>query len=68
MILSLRPHSDLAERTSAAAATLFNQTGRRRGSLMDCMIAATAIESGDELVTANQADFKRFEKFGRTVI
>lgn len=46
------------------AGQLFNDTGRRRGSMMDCMIAAMAIHAGDHVATVNRADFKRFEKFG----
>ena len=53
------------ERQSAErAAELFNLGGRRRGSLADCLIAATAMELGAALATENQTDFARFVAAG----
>jgi predicted nucleic acid-binding protein len=44
-----------AERAEA----MFNDTGRRRGALGDCLIAATAVNAGAELATRNVAVFQR---------
>jgi predicted nucleic acid-binding protein len=49
---------------AATAASLFNETGRRRGTLIDCMIAASSINAGAVIATANPADFRRFERLG----
>lgn len=45
------------------ASELFNQTGRRSRSHVDCMIAAHAIRRNATLATLNRHDFRRFEKF-----
>lgn len=49
---------------ASTAARLFNETGRRRGTLLDCMIASSAIIAGDSLATANRRDFDRFVSHG----
>ena len=54
--------------TANLAADLYNDTGRRRGSHGDCMIAATAIVHGAPLATANVADFERLREAGLTLL
>ncbi|HSD10162.1 MAG TPA: hypothetical protein VLF14_04210 [Candidatus Binatia bacterium] len=49
---------------AGAAAMLFNHAGRRRGSLVDCMVAAIALRAGASLATANLAEFCRFHAAG----
>ncbi len=49
---------------AALSASLFNAAGRRRGSLVDCMVAAAAIGADAALATANEADFSRLLPHG----
>lgn len=53
---------------AALAADLFNKSGRRRGSLADCIIAAVALRSGASLATDNRADFAPLAKHGLNLI
>jgi predicted nucleic acid-binding protein len=53
-----------SESEAQRAAELFNATGRRRGTLADCMIAATAVGRDAALATLNRDDFQCFEAFG----
>jgi len=55
---------DFSEFDARRAAELFNSTGRRRGTLVDCMIAASACERDAPLATLNRKDFEAFRKAG----
>ena len=52
------------EEMAVIAARLFNGSGRRRGTMVDCMIAATALAEEAVIATSNPDDFRRFEAFG----
>ena len=55
---------DFTSDHAATAARLFNESGRRRGRLVDCMIAAVALADGAAIATTNETDFRRFESSG----
>ena len=59
---------ELAALDATLSARLFNATGRRRGSMQDCMIAAVAIRSSASLATNNALDFRRFVAHGLTIV
>jgi predicted nucleic acid-binding protein len=56
------------EEDAVVSARLFNESGRRRGSLMGCMIAASALRAGEPLATANVSDFRRFTTQGLAIL
>ena len=56
----------LTAQDAARAAELLNATGRRRGSLADCLIAATCLRLGASIATNNTQDFQRFAPMGPT--
>lgn len=60
-------HRDFTKNDAESAARLFNESGCRRGSLVDCMIAAAAQADGAPIATANTADFLRLSDLGVTV-
>lgn len=62
-----RPEVLLPE-DAARGAELYNATGRRRGSLADCLIAATCLRLNAAIATDNVADFRGFEPMGLRVL
>ena len=60
----IRTHVPIGIEEATTAARLFNDTGRRRGTFQDCLIAATALEHGAILATTDHADFERFVPSG----
>ena len=59
---------DLTFEHTGIAARLFNESGRRRSSLSECLIAAVAIHDDARLATANLADFRRFASAGLKLV
>lgn len=50
--------------TAELGAQFFNSTGRRRGSLADCLIAATAVNHNATFLTLDNRDFLPFQSLG----
>jgi predicted nucleic acid-binding protein len=56
------------EQQAEFASRLFHQTGRKRGSHADCMIAAAAFCTRQSIATRNLKDFERFIPYGVKMI
>lgn len=64
----LSDRQPFTEEDAAVAARLFNISGRRRGTFIDCMIAAVALGADASLATTNPDDFRRLEPAGLQII
>ena len=62
------PYQDFTPQHATIAARLFNTSGRRRGTMVDCMIAAVALGAGSQFTTANEDDFSRFAEQGLQLV
>ena len=60
----VRAHAVISLADADLGSVLFNATGRRRGTLADCLIAANAIGADAPLATSNSRDFDHFKKHG----
>lgn len=58
---------DFQKSDAMYSAELFNLTGRRRSSKLDCMIAASALGQNARLATTNVEDFKAFADLGLNI-
>lgn len=58
----------LDRHTAALSAQLFNLAGRRRGTQLDCMIAAAAIRAGARLATCDIRHFERLTSAGLNLV
>ena len=51
---------DFTADQAAVAAQLFNESGRRRALIIDCMIGAAALADEAPIATSKRSDFDRF--------
>ena len=58
---------DFTAHHAVVTARLFNASGRRRGTIIDCMIAAAALADDAPVATTNAADFERFASAGLAI-
>ena len=59
---------DFTRDDAEGAARLYNESGRRSGSLADCMIAAAAVADGAPVATTNVGDFRPLHDSGLTLV
>jgi predicted nucleic acid-binding protein len=58
----------LTAASASLAAEAYNVNGRRRGSFVDCLVAAVALGDDAELATVNPKDFVRLRAMGLRVV